>query len=75
MKTTLLSLFTITLATLMQYSKADMVAYWDFNGNLDDTTGAGNDGTILSNATYGDDTPTDTGQSLSVPGGAKTTAF
>ena len=71
MKTTLLSLFTITLATLIQYSKADMVAYWDFNGNLDDATGAGNDGTILSNATYGDDTPTDTGQSLSVPGGAE----
>ncbi len=48
-----------------------MVAYWDFNGNLDDATGAGNDGTILNNATYGDDTPTDTGQSLSVPGGAE----
>ena len=71
MKTTLLSLLTITLVTLIQYSKADMVAYWDFNGNLDDATGAGNDGTILNNATYGDDTPTDTGQSLSVPGGAE----
>lgn len=46
-------------------ANAQMVGYWEFEGNTNDSSGNGNNGTLMDNATYGDGV---FGQAISLDG-------
>ena len=65
MKRSLLTL-TILAAALSSYSRADLIGYWDFEGNFDDSSGNGNNGTLMGGASYVADAPATVSGTMSV---------
>jgi len=56
MKKPFLSIFACSLA-FATTSQADLIGYWDFEGNFEDSSGEGNDGTLIGGAVYEAEAP------------------
>ncbi|MCA9213201.1 MAG: PEP-CTERM sorting domain-containing protein [Planctomycetales bacterium] len=57
------------LACCVATANAELVGSWQFDGDANDSSGKGNHGTLENGASLSSDTPTGTGQSLSLAGG------
>ena len=54
---TLHFLVTLTFALQMPFASADLIAYYTFDGDGDDTSGMGNNGTVGASVTFDTDVP------------------
>lgn len=63
----------LILAMLTTSAHADLVGYWRFDGNSNDSSGKGNHGSLMNGASLGNDIPSvfASGQSLQLGGGTQ----
>jgi len=55
----------VSASVMIRPSKADLVGYWNFDGNVDDHSGTGNDGELID-ASYDDNVPLQIGSGQSI---------